>query len=423
MDLAVSAQDVDLTLQVVDDVGFFYDVNTLAAKGKLLRDFATSNAKDVHRLIAQNALQLVEQAFAVEEPAMARAYFELAANSAKTARDKELIQTTRTRQADILKLSSAMTEYKTAAETLTATPDDPQANLTVGKWLCFQRKDWEHGLPFLAKGNDESLKAIAEAEIAKPVDTAKQVELADRWYELGNKSEQQNLRNECLGRSAIWYRPALTALTGLEKIRVEKRIESLPASKEPIASPTVVTQTPAVTSGRNTVSGMVYACADDKFQLAVNGKGVASGGREPVAIPGELKVGDVIAAELVNERQERGFMFFFASRDGKTAFFSNPVTWKKYIPEKGVAWPLIRPSDTHSNAGSGNHVYLHMRPADGFGVDAIWGEPGDRSYVYHVVSREDLLDLSTLPSPTASREVRARYVAHFTLREMTVSIS
>ena len=36
----------------------------------------------------------------------------------------------------------------------------PPANLTVGKYYCFQKGDWEKGLPMLALGQDETLKAL-----------------------------------------------------------------------------------------------------------------------------------------------------------------------------------------------------------------------------------------------------------------------
>ncbi len=42
-------------------------------------------------------------------------------------------------------------------EKLKESPDDPAANLAVGSYLCFNKDQWERGLPMLAKGSDPAL--------------------------------------------------------------------------------------------------------------------------------------------------------------------------------------------------------------------------------------------------------------------------
>ena len=52
-----------------------------------------------------------------------------------------------------------------SAQTLKTNPDDADANLAVGKYLCLSRNRWKVGLSYLAKGGDESLSTAADAEL------------------------------------------------------------------------------------------------------------------------------------------------------------------------------------------------------------------------------------------------------------------
>ena len=65
---------------------------------------------------------------------------------------------------------------KAGEKTLESMPDDPAANLAVGKWYCLQVGDWKKGIPQLAKSGDAKLAAAAAAESG-----AKLLEAADAW--------------------------------------------------------------------------------------------------------------------------------------------------------------------------------------------------------------------------------------------------
>lgn len=51
---------------------------------------------------------------------------------------------------------------KKAELKLAEKPDDPEANLTLGKYLAFVKGDWEGAIPHLSMGSDAILKAAAE---------------------------------------------------------------------------------------------------------------------------------------------------------------------------------------------------------------------------------------------------------------------
>jgi hypothetical protein len=113
-----------------------------------------------------------------------------------------------------------------ALATLKTDPTDPEANLVVGTYHCFQKDDWKKGLPMLANGSDATLKQLAAAELKKPTVSEEQAKLGDGWWNFAGttggrawKSSQQ--------RAVYWYRNALPHLEGSAKTNIEKKLKRL----------------------------------------------------------------------------------------------------------------------------------------------------------------------------------------------------
>ena len=112
--------------------------------------------------------------------------------------------------------AKAYAEIKDARATLKEKPNDPDANLVVGKYLCRTKGDWEKGLPMLALGSNAKLKALAEEDIKGATTAEEQVKLGDAWWEANGKQ-----------RASFWYEKASPSLVGLEKDRVQERLEEV----------------------------------------------------------------------------------------------------------------------------------------------------------------------------------------------------
>ena len=148
-------------------------------------------------------------------------------------------------------------EYQRVEEMLArvqADPSDAEANLHLGRLYCFARNDWQQGLPYLARGSDAELAALAGRELdSPPRATAEQLELADAWWDLAEKrgaDEQKSLRL----RAGIWYRQAQPQVAGiLEKVKLEKRLEEI----GPIPSAVVEPEKPRVSRSDEPVIGPV----------------------------------------------------------------------------------------------------------------------------------------------------------------------
>ena len=89
----------------------------------------------------------------------------LATSKASGLRDKNLMQQLKDYRQRLTEAGKDIEELREAQATLAKDPKDPQANLVVGRYLCFTKGDWKKGLPLLALGSDETLKGLAEQEL------------------------------------------------------------------------------------------------------------------------------------------------------------------------------------------------------------------------------------------------------------------
>jgi hypothetical protein len=127
----------------------------------------------------------------------------------------------------IARLRNGWPEYQEARRKLQTAPDDPEANFTVGRWLCLERDAWSSGLLYLAKGGEHPLAEAARLDRAvasASVQPEKSLEIADRWYDLAMADEADR---GCLGRAFHWYRSAQGMLAGEDATHVEQRLAAI----------------------------------------------------------------------------------------------------------------------------------------------------------------------------------------------------
>lgn len=118
-----------------------------------------------------------------------------------------------------------------AFRTLLDKPDDPLATLTAGRYLCFARGDFANGVILLSKSQHPGLNAIAHLELEAPEDDgAKQMKLADAWWDLAEKAGDKDERMQYQQRATYWYDRVLPNETGLNKVKIEKRIAAYQAA-------------------------------------------------------------------------------------------------------------------------------------------------------------------------------------------------
>ncbi len=115
--------------------------------------------------------------------------------------------------------------------------DTPEDALTLGRYLALSKGNWDSGLPLLEKCSDAGLKKAALADHKATDATAAGAALdaegikavllaADAWWDSAERA-RVGWKDAELLRAANWYAKAQPVLTGLDKARVEKRVETL----------------------------------------------------------------------------------------------------------------------------------------------------------------------------------------------------
>ena len=115
---------------------------------------------------------------------------------------------------------------------LKSNPDDPAANLTVGRFRCFRRNEWQGGLPHLAKVANEKLAAAAQLDAAAGNNPKAQLKAADAWEKAAEGAKED--KQACVERAHFLYTSAVAVgLTGLELQQANNRLTALTSALPP----------------------------------------------------------------------------------------------------------------------------------------------------------------------------------------------
>jgi formylglycine-generating enzyme required for sulfatase activity len=288
-EMARDAGEADLMLEAVDAIAAAgFDIRPYQVKARLMKQLiaqgpsggasqistrtascvkfaveaagsgATAEAAEVLDAAGKSLARLVvttQAAKRVAKAAAARARdsAEKAAQQKKADAADADLEAIRSAQASISDCNKALQralrereEIQSARLRLKTAPDDPAANLAVGRWECFQQGHWDEGLKLLARGSDPDLKSLSATELgSKPANTEERIARGDAWWNLAEKAAGK-AHLAMRRRAGQWYQEALPDLaTGLAKARVEKRLADIAA--EPAIEPGDIPGRPAGT--------------------------------------------------------------------------------------------------------------------------------------------------------------------------------
>lgn len=114
---------------------------------------------------------------------------------------------------------------KKAEAKLIENPDDPDATLTLGKYLAFEKGEWEKAIPLLAKGSDATLKTLAEHEGQPHEKGPEMVGMGDEWLKAAKKFPKD--RKSCEGRAMWWFGRAWPDLDPVWRDKLRERLHKL----------------------------------------------------------------------------------------------------------------------------------------------------------------------------------------------------
>lgn len=234
---ALDGDDQALLRRVLTAIVTEFDVDTATVhidswKGVL----AKSRPTTVVKVIYDDVAAMFESAVAQGAFDEAKRFGDYALTIAPRIGDATAVKSTRDRNALLASRQQEWNAAKIALTTLAASPDDAEANLTVGRYRALVEQDWANAFTNLAKSSDETWKALAAKSVAVAADGAARAALADEFWDASTKSKGPG-RAELAAAALYWYQASLPSLSGLQKVRIEKRIAeataAVPTSKLP----------------------------------------------------------------------------------------------------------------------------------------------------------------------------------------------
>jgi hypothetical protein len=220
---AMGAQDVPAALLVALEIARQYETDPLDQQLQTLKLTAgTTMPASAWEAAAGAAQALAETGRDTGRIDVADGASLLAVDFAAKGKDWEQRRQARQLRDLVLAHKKSAVMVQEAEETLRAKPDDPAANLIVGKWRCFVLDDWAKGLPCLEKCSVPSLVAVANAEKQSQNPLA----IADAWYAAVEELKGAE-RIAARRRSEQAYARAAQELTGLDQLRAGKRAAEL----------------------------------------------------------------------------------------------------------------------------------------------------------------------------------------------------
>ncbi len=224
--LAASAGDGARAVEAAESLAEAFLVKSLATKLALVQT-ATRGAgiRDAGRAkgTAEAALGLVSDAVAVGDFDSATRAAAAAESVAKHADDAAFATSVANRSAEVRRLRGEHAKLVAVFDRLRQDPDDPAANLKVGRFYALGVGDWAKGLAHLAKGSDPTLQALAAKERANPQDLAARIAIADGWWDLA-KREPAATAERVKAHAADWYRQAEKDARGVTLAKVQQRL-------------------------------------------------------------------------------------------------------------------------------------------------------------------------------------------------------
>jgi hypothetical protein len=226
IDRAAKAGDVETSLAAADKLTVEYEVDGLLVDA-LLRTVRNGVPVAAREIAIKHLAVFASAAFLDDRLADAKSLNKEREKLAAQTRNADQITAARNLSKWIAEAEKRWPEVETAKATLKTTPDDPVANRVLGEYLCLVKQLWPQGLPHLAKGDDETLKALALAELAVGDEQwGPLLDVADQWRKYAESASEPN-SEAILHHALTQYGFAIGWTTGLSKKRAADGIREI----------------------------------------------------------------------------------------------------------------------------------------------------------------------------------------------------
>lgn len=235
IDQAEAAGDLELAWQTVDRFAQAFAVDRLSLRNDSLAAVG-KGAKSPEQawVMTDAACRQMVSALAAGDAAAVKKAAAQAQGFARRMDDRAAQKEVTNRANDAAKLAGQGDAVAAARETLKKSPDDPDANFTVGHYELCAAGDWDAALAKLAKCGDAVWKKMAVDELAltrRVVDPQRQTTTGDGWWSLA-EDEPWPGRHYLRARAARRYRLANRGPGNDSGLRAAERLKTLLAADD-----------------------------------------------------------------------------------------------------------------------------------------------------------------------------------------------
>lgn len=222
--LAAQAEDISLAMEICETMTGRFQIDRLSAKAEMLAQAAeyTRNVRRKSQL-AGLCVKTGFEAIAADDYTNGMKISELAKSSAKDGGDPRLAKEADFLGAEMARSGNGFESVQKFENALRTNPNDPEANLAVGKFLCFVKNDWDAGLPLMARGGNGALNPVLAAEMnAEPKASDGQIALANSWRALSDLASAAD-KIFFQQRARYWYLKAIATAKKQDRDRLLKQ--------------------------------------------------------------------------------------------------------------------------------------------------------------------------------------------------------
>ena len=267
--------------ELAEKLALWYDVDPMEVKTDLLLTLIDARRSEPAMSIPQletieSGLELIRQAVAEDKYKAAQRMYKPILATARKTKDAMVVQEVTGVGKEIDRLESEFAKLADAKTTLARDPEDPDANLVMGRRYCFDRNLWVQGLVYLSKGSNKTLAELARRDLASPESPEEQTALGDAWWDQAEKEAGQTKIAMQL-RAGHWYQQDFG---GLSRETTRRRLAEI-APMTPLEQywQQAVKQPGNVALAVNgaEVRGGGNGLIDGEIPPALTGRGIASG--------------------------------------------------------------------------------------------------------------------------------------------------
>ena len=267
---AAEAGDMDLLLRAVDAKVMRFEVDAYETNLQAMADIASKHYQSASVGGGQRAsrnidgdqftertLLVVQAAILADDYTSAKTLVGYAYRFTKQKPTDEIPSLLNRLRNSLSAASRGYVNLDEQVQRLRTDPHDEQAASAVGRFLCFVKGDWEHGLELISKGPSQSaLTRLVHADLKGASDVSQTIALADDWFDLSRSTNVGLYKQASRDRARWWYRQAIEQVdASLEKIHVKNRLNELDEA-EPF-SPIAVLNRLADATGIELKGGLV----------------------------------------------------------------------------------------------------------------------------------------------------------------------